>query len=91
MKRDKAPGYWPTRILLAVAILATATTVLFALWSAIVAPSGFGGSIPSVLGLPSTVLVSLLAAGVALLGLIWSIQVFRGRRDEPPPWRYRDR
>ena len=34
MKPDKAPAYWPTRILLAVAIIATGIVVAFALWSA---------------------------------------------------------
>ena len=26
-----------------------------------------------------------------VLGLVWMIRIFRGPRDEPPPWRYRDR
>lgn len=91
MKPDKALGYWPTRILLAVAIVATAIAVVFALWSAFWAPQPFTGGNPSVLGLPNTVVVPLLAAGVALLGLVWSIRIFRGPRDEPPPWRYRRR
>ena len=26
-----------------------------------------------------------------LLGLAWMIRIFRGPRDEPPRWRYRDR
>jgi hypothetical protein len=91
MKPDKAPGYWPTRILLAVAIIATAMTVVFALWSAFWMPPTFDVAHPSVLGLPDGVIVSLLAVGVALLGLVWAILIFRGSRDEPPPWRYRDR
>ena len=90
MKPDKARGYWPTRILLAVAIIATAIAVAFALWLAFWAPPTIGGSNPSVLGLPSTVVLSLFAVGLALLGLVWAIRIFRGPRDEPPPWRYRD-
>jgi TRAP-type C4-dicarboxylate transport system permease small subunit len=91
MKPDKAPGYWPTRILLAIAIIATAIALAFALWSAFWAPPTFGDDNPPVLGLPSTVGLSLLAVGLALLGLVWAIRIFRGPRDEPPPWRYRDR
>jgi hypothetical protein len=25
-----------------------------------------------------------------LVGLVWLVRIFRGPRDEPPPWRYRD-
>ena len=35
------------------------------------------------------VLVAALAVAVA--GLAWMVRVIRGPRDEPPPWRYRDR
>jgi hypothetical protein len=91
VKPEKTPAYWPTRILLAVAIIATALVVAFALWSAFWAPSTMGGGDPSVLGLPSTVVGSLIAVGLALLGLVWAIRIFRGPRDKPPSWRYRDR
>jgi TRAP-type C4-dicarboxylate transport system permease small subunit len=90
MKPDKAPGYWPTRFLLALAIIAT-IAVAFALWSADWASPTFGGNRPSVLGLPSNVVLFVLAAATAVIGLIWTIRTFRGPRDEPPPWRYRDR
>jgi hypothetical protein len=34
----------------------------------------------------------VLAAFLGMVvGLVWMIRIFRGRRDEPPPWRYRDR
>ena len=91
MKPDQAPGYWPTRFLLAVAIIAT-IAVAFAAWSAFWAPPTFGGGPPRVLGLPSNVVLSVLsvlAAAFAIIGLIWTIRIFRGPRDEPPPWRYR--
>jgi hypothetical protein len=89
MEPDKAPGYWPTRFLLAVPIFAT-IAVVFALWWAFWAPPMFDPR-PSVLGLPSNVVLSVLAAATAVIGLIWTIRIFRGPRDEPPPWRYRDR
>jgi TRAP-type C4-dicarboxylate transport system permease small subunit len=90
MKPDKAPGYWPTRILLTIAIVATALTVAFALvWPVLAEP--FSGDRSSVLGLPLDVVRTVLPVGLALVGLIWSIRIIRGPRDEPPAWRYRDR
>ena len=94
MKSDKAPGYWPTRFLLAVAISATIAVlfaVLFAVWSPHSEPFMFGDGRPTLLGLPSNVVLSVVAAAGAVIGLIWTIRIFRGPRDEPPPWRYRNR
>lgn len=91
MKSDKAPGYWPTRILLAVAIIATAIAVAFALWSAFWAPPTFSGSGGlSSWELPNNVVLAVLGAAIAVIGLIWTIRIFRGPRDEPPTWRHRD-
>ena len=90
MKSDKAPGYWPTRFLLAVAISAT-IAVLFAVWSLYSEPFMFGGGRLRLLGLPSNVVLSVLAAATAVIGLIWTIRIFRGPRDEPLTWRYRNR
>jgi hypothetical protein len=89
MKPDKAPGYWPTRILLVVAVIATVIAVAVALGSAFWMSPMFG-DVPSVFGLPGRIAVTVLASGVALAGLAWTIRIFRGTRDEPPPWRYRD-
>jgi NADH:ubiquinone oxidoreductase subunit 5 (subunit L)/multisubunit Na+/H+ antiporter MnhA subunit len=93
MKPDKAPGYWPMRILLAVAIIATAIVVAFALWSAFWAPPTFGGAAgPNQWWeLPDNIALVVLAAATAVIGLIWTIRIFRGPRDDPPPWRHRDR
>ncbi len=91
MKPDKAPAYWPTRIMLAVAIIATGIVVAFALWSAFWAPPTFTGGGPSVWGLPNNVVIIVLAATIAVIGLVWVIRIFRGPRDEPPSWRHRDR
>ena len=90
MKSDKAPGYWLTRFLLAVAISAT-IAVLFAVCSLYSEPFMFSGGRLRLLGLPSNVVLSVLAAATAVIGLIWTIRIFRGPRDEPPPWRYRNR
>jgi hypothetical protein len=90
VKPEKAPGYWPTRILLAIAIGMTAGAILVAVASAIwLVP--FSADSPNVFGLQSRFVVSLVACVVALVGLAWTIRIFRGPRDEPPPWRYRDR
>jgi hypothetical protein len=90
MKPDKAPGYWPTRFLLAVAIIGT-VAVAFAGWSLYLEPFTIGGGRPRLLGLPSNVVLSVLAAVTAVIGLIWTIRIFRGPHDEPPRWRYRNR
>jgi len=92
VKPTKAPGYWPTRILLAATVVATAILVAFAVWSALWMPDTMGGGgTQSVFGLPSQIAVPLLAGGAALVALGLTIRIFRGPRDEPPPWRYRDR
>jgi hypothetical protein len=36
-------------------------------------------------------MVPLVAAGVAAVGLVWMIRIFRGPRDDPPAWRHHDR
>jgi len=37
----------------------------------------------------------LLLGGIGflgmLVGLVWIIRIYRGPRDEPPRWRFRDR
>ena len=35
--------------------------------------------------------MALAVLVVIVVGLVWMIRIFRGPRDEPPPWRYRDR
>jgi hypothetical protein len=90
MKADKAPTYWQARFMLAVAIIATIAVMIAAsppFWPELT----FGGGPPRVLGLPTYVVLSALGAATAVMGLIRTIRIFRGPRDEPPPWRYRDR
>jgi len=91
MKPDKAPAYWPTRILFAVAIIATGIVAAFALWLAFWAPTFIGSSGTSYWEMPNNVGLVLLAAAIAVVGLIWTIRIFRGPQDEPPAWRHRDR
>ena len=88
MKRTRA--YWPTRVILAVGI-GVALVDLVAAVGALTAPPCFSCMAPAVLGLPSGLLMPALGALLAVVGLIWMVRIFRGPRDEPPAWRYRDR
>jgi ABC-type transporter Mla subunit MlaD len=75
-------AWYATRILLAIGIAA----VLLAGAMLLLEPSSMGGG-------PRMVENPFVLAGflIAVLGLVWMIRIFRGPRDEPPPWRYRDR
>ena len=83
-------AHWPTRIMLAAAIIVVAADVVlapFVLWP----PMAMGSFDPVLLfGLPMTVVQGVSALGLGLGGLIWMVRIFRGPRDESPPWRYRD-
>lgn len=87
----RTQGWWATRVELALAIAAVvfaAWVVLFYTGPNLFAPS-FGGHTRY---LPQVVprLIPLFAVLVMVAGLAWMIRIFRGPRDEPPPWRYRD-
>jgi hypothetical protein len=71
---DRGPAYWPARIMLGVGIVATLLAIVLAVVVV---------SLPrSISGDPS--MVPLVAAGVAAVGLVWMIRIFRGPRDDPP-------
>ncbi len=76
--------------MLAVGFIATAAVVALGA-SVLMEPPCFGCDYPVVLGLPSNVMQAALALAFAAVGLAWMIRIFRGPRDEPPPWRDRDR
>ena len=41
---------------------------------------------------PTAVVLSLGAVWVVMvIAFVWMVRIFRGPRDEPPPWRYRNR
>jgi hypothetical protein len=88
--KHRTPAYWPTRIMLAVGSIGTVIAFALALMLMLAEPPVFGPE-PTILGLPTRVAEAALAVGLAVLGLVWMIRIFRGPRDEPPPWRYRDR
>ena len=88
----RAPAWYWARLELAIGIGVLLSVVLLA-WLAVL-PSGlFGGDSVSVgpLWLRSGIVVSIAALAGAVAGLAWMLRILRGVRDEPPPWRYRDR
>jgi hypothetical protein len=91
MDEQRAPAYWPTRILLVVGFIAAVIEVALALtlMLTVAAPPTFPSE-PAVLGLPIRVVGSLPGVAAAVVGLVWMIRIFRGPHDEPPRWRYRD-
>ena len=90
MDGERAPAWWPTRILLAVGIgliLVSAVLVPFT-------PQAFSSDDPVVLGpllVPTWLVIQLAALLVAVVGLVWMFWIARGPREKPPRWRYRDR
>ena len=89
----RTPAYWPTRILLVTGIAAAVAIGLGLLAHLI--PAGFHDTRPNVilglLEIPGGVVISVAGFVLLVAGLVWMIRIFRGPRDEPPPWRYRDR
>ena len=79
----RTPAYWPTRIMLAVGIAA----VLLAGVTLLMEPTFIGGDGTRLVENP----IVLAAFAVMVIGLVWMLRIFRGPRDQPPDWRYRDR
>lgn len=75
-------GWWLTRIelVLGIGALLFGTRVFVAMPTAM-----FGADATQQRVI---VLAALLVIGA---GIAWMIRIFRGPRDEPPPWRHRDR
>jgi uncharacterized BrkB/YihY/UPF0761 family membrane protein len=91
MHGNRAPGWWPTRILLGIGLASVVVTGL-----CLLVVGDLGGSVNGnwIQWEPLRVTQPLMAIAVlivAVVGLAWMIRVFRGQRDEPPPWRHRDR
>jgi hypothetical protein len=91
MNTRRTPAYWLARALLAVAILLTVLAVTLGASLLGVSQQFSGGAGPRLLGVPFRILEGVLTIGLATLGLAWTFRIFLGSRDEPPPWRHRDR
>jgi hypothetical protein len=87
---NRTPAYWPTRILLAVGCIATGIALALTL-AILQGPEPMFDSRVAVLGLPTSIVVALVGFVPVLVGFAWMLRIFRGPRDEPPAWRYRDR
>jgi hypothetical protein len=85
---NQTRAYWPTRIMLACAFLAP--IVVACLW--LLTPTPVGPPLIDPSMEQPWVGIAVVAIGVALwlIGTVWMVRIFRGPRDEPPPWRYRD-
>ena len=88
MKPTRA--YWPTRIILAVGIGGAVIALVFAAAALSVGPCFGCDRPPALLGVRADVLLPAVGVVLAVVGLVWLVRIFRGPRDEPPAWRYRD-
>lgn len=87
--KNRTPEYWPTRFLLAVGFIATVIALPLSLEGLTLGPVFGGGFV--VLALPANIVVALVGLALGLVGFAWMVRIFRGPRDHPPAWRYRDR
>jgi len=77
---NRTPAYWPTRIMLAVGTGATLAVVLLA--PLLLAPHGMTDDRPQVLGLPANAVWAAVVVGLAVVGLLWMIRIYRGSSEE---------
>lgn len=78
--------------MLVAGVVGTALAVALALALPLAAFGDPMFGVPSVVvGVSPRVVGSVAGVAAALVGLVWMIRIFRGPRDEPPAWRYRDR
>jgi hypothetical protein len=90
---NRAPGWWPTRVLLAIGI-GSVVAIGLGLIIPFGLPHGLSEAAPVSLGplsVPFAVVVAIGEFLAPVVGLIWMVRIFRGPRDEPPPWRHRAR
>jgi len=76
----RTPAYWPTRIMLAVGLIATVAVVLLASLETWLLEC-FSCGPTNVLGVPSSILQAGIAVGLAVAGLVWMLRIVRGSRD----------
>jgi hypothetical protein len=92
MNRRRTPAWWLIRFELAAGVGLTLLVGQLGLDSAMTVCFGGGCNRPlGPLALSANLQVAAAAFGIAIAGLVWMVRIIRGPRDEPPPWRYRDR
>ena len=84
----RARAYWPTRIMLTLAIVSLPAVLL---WCDAMQQGMIGPLATPNLALDPMGVWMAAVAGLWFAGVIWMLHIFRGPRDEPPPWRYRVR
>jgi hypothetical protein len=91
MQPERTPAWWWVRLELLAGIGLTVLIGLRGLaW--IQSVIFYGDRITfGPLEMRASVLGPITALAIAVFALIWMVRIFRGPRDEPPPWRYRDR
>ena len=87
--KHPTPEYASTRILLEVGVFVT--VIVLALSFLLLTQGPTFDTRVGVLGLPANIVVGLASLVLALVGIVWMLRIFRGPRDKPPDWRYRDR
>ena len=87
MHGERTPAWWSARILLATGIGSVVVGLLFIVDALL--PAAAAGTIDVRSGAGIAVYGGAVLA--MLGGLVWMIRIFRGPRDEPPPWRYRSK
>jgi hypothetical protein len=93
LRPERTPAWWSTRILLGIGI-ASVLAIGLGVVARVALPQGLSASPPVSLGpllIPREVLIPSTALIASMVGLVRMIRIFRGPRDEPPPWRYRAR
>jgi len=93
MKWNRAQSaMWWARSLLTIAGLAI-TVAVFRFIAAPVGPTPmFGGSEPTVLEIPISLLTTAVGVAGLLVGLAWMWRIYRGpTKSDTARWRYRDR
>jgi hypothetical protein len=73
--------------MLAVGICATLAVVLLA--PLLLAPRGVSDDRPQMLGLPANAVWAAVAVGLAVVGLLWMVRIYRGSSEESSDWRHR--
>jgi hypothetical protein len=90
MHGKRTPAWHWSRLLLAVGIILVLLVAVGA-WLAAQPMIGRENVELGPILMPTGRFVAIATLALAIIGLAWMIRILRGPRDEPFPWRYRDR